>query len=39
MNYLYAAYIITWVILIGYILSLSRRAARVSDEVKELEQQ
>lgn len=35
--YLHAAYVITWVIFIGYIVSLSRRAKRVSDEVKELE--
>lgn len=37
MTYLYAAYVITWVIFIAYIVSLSRRAARIVEEIKELQ--
>lgn len=36
-NYLFAAYIVTWVIHIGYILILSGRARRIRDEARELE--
>ncbi len=37
MNYLYAAYIIVWVVLIGYIVILSRGFKKVAEEMKELE--
>jgi CcmD family protein len=37
MNFLHAAYIITWVILIGYIGVLTRGFKKLQDEVKELE--
>lgn len=38
MTYLYVAYVVTWVIHILYLLYLTRRFARLRDEVKELEQ-
>lgn len=37
MNYLYVAYTVTWVVHISYILYLSRRAARLRDEARDLE--
>jgi CcmD family protein len=37
MNYLYAAYVITWVILIGYIAMLTRGFRRLQEEMRELE--
>jgi CcmD family protein len=37
MNYLYAAYIITWVILIGYIAMLARGFKRLQEEMRDLE--
>ena len=36
MNYLYAAYIATWLIHIGYVLTLTRRYNRLKEEAKEL---
>jgi len=36
MNYLYAAYIATWVIHIVYLSTLVRRYARLRDEIAEL---
>lgn len=36
-NYLYAAFLVTWVIHIGYILYLSSRAKRLREEARELE--
>ena len=36
MNYLYAAYIATWVIHIGYLGHLLRSYTRLRDEVEEL---
>jgi CcmD family protein len=36
MNYLYAAYIATWAIHIGYLSSLVRRYTRLRNEVAEL---
>jgi CcmD family protein len=36
-KFLMAAYIVTWVIHIGYILYLGARTRRVSEELKELE--
>lgn len=36
MSYLYAAYIITWVIHIAYLSSLVRRYARLRREIQEL---
>lgn len=37
MSFLYAAYVVTWLIHIAYILYLTRRFARVRDEARELE--
>jgi len=37
MKFLYAAYIITWVILLGYIGILTRGFKRLQDEVRDLE--
>jgi len=37
MSYLYAAYIIVWVVLIGYIVILTRGFKKVQEEVRELE--
>lgn len=37
MNYLYAAYIITWVLILGYIVVLTRGFQKLQDEVKDLE--
>jgi CcmD family protein len=37
MNYLNAAYVITWVILIGYIAMLTRGFRRLQEEMRELE--
>ncbi|MGZ4815623.1 MAG: CcmD family protein [Terriglobales bacterium] len=37
MNYLYAAYIIVWVVLIGYIIILTRGFKKLAEEMKELE--
>ncbi len=37
MSYLYAAYIIVWVVLIGYIVILTRGFKKLAEEVKELE--
>jgi CcmD family protein len=37
MTYLYAAYAVTWLILLGYVVSLSRRASRVRREIEELQ--
>lgn len=39
MNFLYAAYIATWVIHIGYLTHLLRRYARLRVEVEELKKQ
>lgn len=36
MNYLYAAYIATWAIHIGYLSTLVRRYARLRSEIAEL---
>jgi CcmD family protein len=36
MNYLYAAYIATWAIHIGYLSSLVRRYTRLRNEIAEL---
>jgi CcmD family protein len=35
MNYLYAAYIATWAIHIGYLTSLYRRYTRLRNEIEE----
>jgi CcmD family protein len=35
MNYLYAAYIATWAIHIGYLSTLLRRYARLRNEIEE----
>jgi CcmD family protein len=35
MNYLYAAYIATWAIHIGYLITLLRRYARLRNEIAE----
>ena len=37
MNYLFAAFTVTWVIHILYLLSLSRGYSRVREEIQELE--
>jgi CcmD family protein len=37
MKFLYAAYIVTWVILIGYIVVLTLGFERLQEEVRELE--
>jgi len=37
MSYLYAAYIIVWVVLIGYIGILTMGFRKLAEEVKELE--
>jgi len=37
MSYLYAAYVIVWVVLIGYIVILARGFKKLQEEVKELE--
>jgi len=37
MSYLYAAYIIVWVVLIGYIVILMRGFKRVAEEMRDLE--
>ncbi len=37
MKYLYAAYIITWVVLIGYIVILTVGFKRLQDDVRDLE--
>jgi hypothetical protein len=39
MKYMYAAYIVTWVIHIGYLWILTRGYQRVTEEAKELEKQ
>jgi hypothetical protein len=39
MKYMYAAYIVTWVIHIGYLFILTRGYKRVVEEAKELEKQ
>lgn len=39
MNFLYAAYIATWVIHIGYLTHLLRRYVRLKAEVDELKKQ
>ncbi|HZQ70087.1 MAG TPA: CcmD family protein [Terriglobales bacterium] len=36
MNFLYAAYAVTWVIHIGYLTTLVRRYARLKKEIAEL---
>ncbi len=36
LHYLYAAYIVTWVVHLGYLSYLGRKAARVRREVEEL---
>ncbi len=36
-NFLMAAYVVTWVIHIGYILYLGARTRRVSEDLRELE--
>ena len=38
MSYLYAAYIIVWVVLIGYIGILMRGFRKLAEEMKDLEQ-
>ncbi len=38
MNYLYAAFIVTWVIHIVYLIILTRGYFRVRDEIRELDQ-
>jgi len=37
MKYLYAAYIITWVVLIGYIATLTLGFKRLQEDVRDLE--
>ena len=37
MNYLYAAYLITWAVIIGYILTMLRGFKKVSEEMRDLE--
>jgi CcmD family protein len=37
MKFLYAAYVITWVVIIFYILTMVRGFKKVSDEMRELE--
>ena len=37
MNYLYAAYVITWVVLIGYIAILGRGFKRLQEDLRDLE--
>ena len=37
MNYLYAAYIATWVIHIGYLLWMTRGYSRLRDEMKDFQ--
>jgi len=37
MNFLYAAYIITWVFILGYIGVLTRGFKKLQEEVKDLE--
>lgn len=37
MKFLYAAYIITWVVLLGYIGILARGFRRLQDEIRDLE--
>ena len=39
MKFLYAAYIVTWVVHIAYLAWLSRGYARVREEIRELERQ
>ena len=39
MNFLYIAYTVTWVVHIAYILYLTRRAARLREEARELERE
>ncbi len=36
MNFLYAAYAVTWIIHIGYLTTLVRRYSRLKKEIKEL---
>ena len=36
MNFLYAAYAVTWIIHIGYLTTLVRRYARLKKEIAEL---
>lgn len=36
-NFLYAAYIITWVFILGYIVVLTRGFKKLQEEVKDLE--
>ncbi|HWR34521.1 MAG TPA: CcmD family protein [Clostridia bacterium] len=37
MNFLYSAYVVTWVIHIAYLLYLGRRFAHVREEARELD--
>ena len=37
MRYLYAAYVVTWVIHIGYLLSLTARFRKLRQEMEELQ--
>ena len=37
MKYLYAAYVITWVVLLGYILILTLGFKRLEEDVRDLE--
>ncbi|HXY16458.1 MAG TPA: CcmD family protein [Terriglobales bacterium] len=39
MSYLYAAYVITWLIHIGYLGTLVRRYSRLRNEMEELKRQ
>lgn len=36
MNFLYAAYAVTWIIHIGYLTTLVRRYSRLKKEIKEI---
>jgi CcmD family protein len=36
MNFLYAAYAVTWIIHIGYLTTLVRRYSRLKSEIQEL---
>ncbi len=37
MNYLYAAYLITWVVLLGYIFILTMGFRKLQEDVRDLE--
>lgn len=39
MKFLYAAYIITWAVHLGYIVYLTRAFAKLREEVRELERE